>query len=167
MTCCRADGVHPLHDTKSTTVATKAVSQVAADDESTQILKALNGVRLHRESREGRSYQCCCESGSTLGSMGLSSLVTRIRTRMNVSTYLVYSGRNWKTLHCERWSETPQSFLLFVCELSCEFLNVFGALPINEFDLPGIGDSNPFCGILLMSCVCLHLLFSGQLKRRS
>ena len=66
LTCCRADGVHPLNETKSTTVATKAVSQVAADDESTQILKALNGVRLHRESREGRSYQCCCESGSTL-----------------------------------------------------------------------------------------------------
>ena len=77
---------HPLNDTKSTTVATKAVSQVAADDESTQILKALNGLRLHRESREGRSYTCCCESGSTLGSIGLSSLVTRIRTRMKVST---------------------------------------------------------------------------------
>ena len=52
LTCCRADGVHPLNETKSTTVATKAVSQVAADDESTQILKALNGLRLHRERTE-------------------------------------------------------------------------------------------------------------------
>ena len=143
MTCCRADGVHPLNETKSTTVATKAVSQVAADDESTQILKALNGLRLHRESREGRSYPCCCESRSTPGSIGLISLVTRIRTRMNVST-LFTADAIGRPCIVRDGVRLCLSFLLFVCELSCEFLDVFGALPINEFDLPGIGDSNPF-----------------------
>ena len=57
MTCCRADEVRPLNETKSTTVVTKAVSQVAADDESTQILKALNGLgRIEKAARAGAAY---------------------------------------------------------------------------------------------------------------
>ena len=143
LTCCCADVFHPLNETKSTTVATKAVSQVAADGESFQILKARNGLRLHRESREGRSYQCCCESSSTPGSIGLFSVVTRIRTRMNVST-LFTADAIGRPCIVRDGARLCLSFLLFVCELSCEFLCVFGALPINEFDLRGVGDSNPF-----------------------